>query len=166
MPEALKKAYRAARTASALGSTLMYALFLLAVLNFIVHLYAITQTEALHALPGGSQLLLLATVFVPIPLEWLLAEFLRKFGHRRNPFGPAQSLRLTAAGVFTLLYAILEGIAPSLSYVSVAKGAVPIGIDGTPSLGLLDVTMAVFLVCLAMVIRYGSALKEDSDSII
>lgn len=166
MPEALEKTYRSAQIASTLGSIFMYALFLLAAFNFIVYLYAIMSIDALDALSHESQLLILATVFVPIPLELLLAEFLRKFGHGHNPFGTAQSLRLIAAGALTLLYAILSGRAPSPGYVSVVGGPISIGIDRTPSLSLLDITMTVFLICLAMVIRYGGALKEDSDSII
>lgn len=167
MPAALEKTYRTARIASTLGSLLMYLLLLLAVCNFIVHLYAVTQTDALSALTWESRTLLLASAFVPVPLEWLLAEFLRKFGRGHDPFGTAQSLRLVAAGILVLLYSVLNSALPSLDNIQVVGGSVPVSIDnGASSLGLLDITMAVFLVCLAMVIRYGSALKEDSDSII
>lgn len=166
MPEDLKTTYRLARIASFLGSVLMYVLLLLVIINFAVYFYAVMWTEALCAISQESRLLLLATVFVPLPLEWLLAEFLRNFGCGHNPFGTVQSLRLVAAGMLAMLYATLNSIAPQMSGITVIGGSVPIGIDSGPSLGLLDITITVFFICLAMVIRYGYALKEDSDSFI
>ena len=49
---------------------------------------------------------------------------------------------------------------------AMAAGFIPVSLSDAPGIGILDVTMIVFLICLAMVVRYGGALKKDSDSFI
>lgn len=166
MPKEVDRSYKAARTISTAGSAAMYVLFVLASINFAAHLYALLHTEALRALPTVAVVGLISSTFIPVPLEWLLAEFLRKFGCGKNPFEAAQTLRLIVAAILVILYSALGGLVPPLDNVSVMGGSLPISIDNGPGLGLLDVSFAVFLVCLAMVIRYSGTLKEDSDSFI
>lgn len=165
MPEELEKSYRRARNVSLAGAGVMYLLMLLAILNFLVQLYAIAQGNALDSLPLEQTSALLACAFVPIPLELLLAEFLRNFGNGRSPFGGVQSARLAGAGLLALLYSVLEAFVPAIAGTSVVTGAVPVVISSGPGIRFGDLTMVVFLLCLAIVIKYGNALKDDSDSI-
>ncbi|HJB48073.1 MAG TPA: hypothetical protein IAA40_01535 [Candidatus Olsenella excrementigallinarum] len=49
--------------------------------------------------------------------------------------------------------------------VSVPSSLASVQVTDAPGIEVSDVTMVVFLFCLALVVRYGGALKEDSDSI-
>ncbi|MCR8908077.1 MULTISPECIES: hypothetical protein [Atopobiaceae] len=101
-----------------------------------------------------SQCMTLGTIF-------LLAEFLRHFCRDDSPFGGAQSTRLVMTSVLLLGHLLLElvvaGTAPAGALESLA-----LDVD----LDLKGAVLMVFLVCLAMVVRYGNALKEDSDAFV
>ena len=144
----------------------MYLLLALSFIPFLLSLYALARTDALSDLALGTRVIFLASNFVPLPMVWLLAEFLRKFGKSASPFGNSQSLRLVGAGVLLLTYSTMRAFTPAIGDISIVDGTIPVSLSDAPGIGILDVTMIVFLICLAMVVRYGGALKKDSDSFI
>lgn len=55
---------------------------------------------------------------------------------------------------------------PALTWsIQLVDGPVPVNISTQPGIDPMMVSLAVFFACLALVIRYGNALKKDSDSI-
>lgn len=95
-----------------------------------------------------------------------LAEFLRSFGKDGRPFGRGQSVRLTVAGSLIVLSTLLDLFTPALTWsIQLVDGPVPVNISTQPGIDPMMVSLAVFFACLALVVRYGNALKEDSDSI-
>lgn len=70
------------------------------------------------------------------------------------------------AGLLFALRTALDAFTASPAYkASVSDGSTHVFVVAGPGPDLKVVVMVVFLICLAMVIRYGNALKEDSDSI-
>lgn len=96
----------------------------------------------------------------------LLAEFLRNFARGVTPFGTAQYCRLLIAAALLVAKTVLDSIVPPFGPVSVDGIPSTITFDSGAGLDLKVVVMVVFLVCLAMVVRYGDALKEDSDAFV
>ena len=95
-----------------------------------------------------------------------LAEFLRSFGKDGRPFGRGQSVRLAVAGSLIVLSTLLDLFTPALTWsIRLVDGSAPVNISTQPGIDPMMVSLAVFFACLAIVVRYGNALKEDSDSI-
>ena len=69
------------------------------------------------------------------------------------------------AGALLLLQQVLSGMYAPLDPMLVSAEPVPLLVTDAPGVEVDDITMVVFLLCLALVVRYGGALKEDSDSI-
>lgn len=95
------------------------------------------------------------SVLVSVGSVVLIAEFLRHFHRDDSPFSRAQSIRLMGSAGLLAARALLDLVAAAAPSLPAAEGAVDLKV----------VVLAVFLACLSVVVRYGNALKEDSDSI-
>ncbi len=154
MPEEVRGSYIAAQRSAQIATFVMAIIVALQALIFIT--YLITLAEAARSL---ANVLRLFAMLVTIGATVLLASFFWCFGRDRSPFGRRQSFRLAGAGALFLMRMTLDALIPS----AVANGTP--GLTEHPEVNLQIVTIIVFLGCLAMVMRYGEALKEDSDSI-
>ncbi len=162
MPERLAAEYAKARQASRLGSILLYLIGFICASVFVLYLSALYLSEiplVWWLIPLGSLVSFLAS-------DLFLAEFLRHFGRGSMPFGKGQYKRLLFSALFLAFRLCLDGLSPiflntvSLESVHQFSFVPQDGVD--PKL----ILMVVFLVCLAMVVRYGDALKEDSDAFV
>lgn len=167
MPEELENTYRKARRASLFGAVCMHTIATLSALNSLSMIIALLSKSSGESSPFPLEELIasISTVLTTISIV-LLGEFLRRFGSDRSPFGKKQSYRLLAAGVLFAGRMAFDSIA-SLSNLSLgAEGEnAAVWVTTQPGPDLKVIVMIVFLICLAMVVRYGDALKEDSDSI-
>ncbi len=157
MLERLDRDYQRARRVARAGSAAFYGLVALCLVGALGYF--------LHALPqdlsGGRSLVALICAAVVVAPAVPAAEFLRRFGREdRAPFGSGQSARLVAAALLMLPRALLEAAVPLEKAVS-TELAFSLTRRG---LYLRIISVTIFLVCLAMIVRYGDALKEDSDS--
>ena len=162
MPEEVKRTYLTARRSSRLAAAAMGVLGVIQLIIFALYLATFVQ--------GGASMgqefaisLHLGSILSTLASTYLLGSFLWHFGGRESPFGARQSLRLAGAAILYLVRMAVDAAAPVFSPVEMGNGALTLtqqsGID------LQLVTIVVFLACLAIVMRYGDALKEDSDSI-
>lgn len=160
MPERLDRDYRFARRASRVGAAALYGIAALSLLVGLV--FCLLCSPPNGDGPGYGLVGLAATGVFAVSVV-LLAEFLRHFGQDPSPFGERQFLRLVSAALLMGLRTVLDAMAPA-ARVAPPSGSVPVvtHID----LDLKIISVVIFLVCLAMVVRYGDALKEDSDSFV
>ncbi len=158
--ERLDRDYRRARSATRAGGV---ALYVLAAFDLIAavkcHLLALPQD-----LLGGSPLRPLAVLIcagISVSPIVPLAEFLRRFGRLDHPpFGDGQAARLVVAAILMVPGALLDMVVPLGQAASAELSFSPT----RAYLSLKISSVIIFLVCLAMIVRYGDALKEDSDS--
>ena len=95
-----------------------------------------------------------------------LAEFLRNFRQEASPFGRGQATRVALAGLLLLSYALLDLFGPATSYrLDLMGEAMPVAITSQPGINPMMLSLSGFFLCLALVVRYGDALKEDLDGI-
>lgn len=163
MREEIQREYRHAKTVSQFGCTCLYLMAALLGALAALTCLALPQTPD----PPGAHLgvgvikqvtSLVATIS--------LAEFLRSFGKDGRPFGRGQSVRLAVAGSLIVLSTLLDLFTPALTWsIRLVDGSAPVNISTQPGIDPMMVSLAVFFACLALVVRYGNALKEDSDSI-
>lgn len=167
MNKDLLDAHQIASRGAAVGSVILYAIVTLAVICELLHGLMLLGSK----LPGtwGDPVFnaLLATSQIAAAVTMaLLGRFLRHFATDAAPFCTAQSSRLAAV---TALIAgrVLLNAALRCAYGTTGPVAVP-ALSGLlevqAALGL--VAFGTFLACLSMVVRYGDALKKDSDSIV
>lgn len=158
MPERLCRDYKSAQRASKVGAGALYAV---AALSLIISL-AFCASCPPTGEGGGAWTLSVVAAGLFTAAVALLAEFLRHFGRDSSPFGKSQFARLIAAALLMGLRTVFDAFMPVTEAPS-STDAIPLvtHID----LDLKIVTVIIFLVCLATVVRYGDALKEDSDSI-
>lgn len=160
MPERLDRDYRFARRASRVGAAALYGI---AALSLMIGLGFFLLCAPPDSGCAGYRLIGLAVAGVFTISVVLLAEFLRHFGQDSSPFGERQFLRLVSAALLMGVRAVFDALAP-VSRIASPSGTIPVvtHID----LDLKIISVVIFLVCLAMVVRYGDALKEDSDSFV
>lgn len=166
MIDDVAQTYRKAKRASIVGAFCMYFAGLLSAFCFALFLLASLEAEKMNgAVPANSITALIATLLSTVSIL-LLGEFLRHFNRDSSPFGAKQSLRLLLAGLLLAIRHTLDLLYPFPPLVmSVSDSSSMLYVTSQPGPDLKVVVMVVFLICLAMVIRYGNALKEDSDSI-
>lgn len=166
MPEAVEKEYRLARRTSTAGAACMFLLSALSVIPLVHLVFTFLTSSTFQHIGAQTILATMIGLLSTTTSVFLFGRFFWHFGHRPSPFGRRQSYRL-------LFASILLGFR---TYIDVACPIPPMestGIDGsnfilastTAGPDLKVIVMIVFLICLAMVVRYGDALKEDSDSI-
>ena len=159
MPKELEKSYLRAKRVSTVGAVAMFAIVVLQLFVLSIHLFAFASTKSASYPWAINFLLLIATTVATA----LLGRFLFRFSRDESPFNFKQFLRLVlAAGLFAVKMA-LDASRPAYAPLEVMEGT--ISLTPQPGLDLQSLTLVVFLACLAIVVRYGNALKEDSDSI-
>lgn len=163
MQEDLARTYRRAKLAATIGSVSMFVLFGAFLLILAVFLFAFLKTGSFDDMGLSWKLLSLACMVARTLSVLLLAEFLRHFSAGKSPFGRRQSARLLVSGALLALDAVLGYLAYAAPVTRQVSDAVAATTHGGPSLTV--VVMIVFILSLAAVIRYGDALKRDSDSI-
>lgn len=167
MNKDLLDAHQTASRGAAVGSVILYAIVTLAVICELLHGLMLLGSK----LPGtwGDPVFnaLLATSQIAAAVTMaLLGKFLRHFATDASPFCPSQSVRLVVVAALIAGRALLN-TALRCTYGTAGPAPVPAlsGLLGTQeTLGL--VAFGTFLACLSMVVRYGDALKKDSDSIV
>lgn len=165
MPEELAKEYRRARTMSRLGAASMYLFATALCLILGIHILGFVQNGSLLSnITISEQVIAITSLAFIIVSVILLAEFLRHFGSDSSPFGKRQSLRLLIAAACFAIRSAMDSLIPSVSSTAPVGEAASLAYSSYPTIDLKVVVMVVFLACLAMVVRYGNALKEDSDS--
>lgn len=144
----------------------MYLFSVISVVILISFLFLFLSSGDYSSINGLYQLLVTVGLTCTFLSTVLLGNFLRHFGHDSSPFGKCQSIRLVIAGILYAFRAIIDSLVVDPVYeVPLLPGNSQILVSSEPNPDLKVVVMVVFLICLAMVIRYGNALKEDSDSI-
>lgn len=163
MPEEIQGRYRRARSLCRVGYVSLYVMAGVLVAMMAVSLLALTRS----ARPSQTCLLVgIVRQGMSIVATALLAEFLRDFGAGRAPFEQRQSVRLALAGLLIVLKTSLDIFGPTLAGgIALSDGPVTVCVSSQPGVDPMMVGLAVFFACLALVVRYGNALKEDSDSI-
>lgn len=164
MPENVAYSYRHARRASLVGAACMYVMACLLAVITLGTCHALVWTPV----PQGPHIVEVLLRDLPaVVATVLLAEFLRRFAQEGSPLGRAQSIRLTFAAALLLVYLIVDSLLESAAYaVELVGGPVAVGAVSQNGFDPVKLSLVVFLACLAVVIRYGNALKEDSDSIV
>ena len=166
MPESLIREYRRAKLASLAGAICMYLFSCISLLITAAFVIAIFTNVQLDAGNLTYCICVVAGLFSATLSTVLLGSFFRHFSKDPSPFGKHQSCRLLAASLLLMLRTLLDTFAKSPEYMIPLRAVDPdIFVASGPGPDLKVVVMVVFLICLAMVIRYGNALKEDSDSI-
>lgn len=158
MTERLDHDYLLARRASRLGAAALYGI---AGLSLVIGLEFCRRFLPAGGAGGNPLVRLACAGAFAIPVV-PLAEFLRHFERDRSPFGDRQFSRLVTAALLMGVRAVLGAMAP----VSRNAASELAGVLTQADLYLKIISVVIFLVCLAMVVRYGDALKEDSDSIL
>ena len=159
MPEEVMRRLLRAQSASRIGAICMYVI--------AATLGAIALTSLFTFMGQGE------VPFAPIARLTLstvtticLAEFLRNVRQGASPLGSGQATRVAVAGLLLLSYALLDLFGPATSYhLDVSGGTMPVAITSQPGFNPMMLSLAGFLLCLALVVRYGGALKEDLDGI-
>lgn len=165
MPEKLVREYQRVQIIAHIGSILLYCLFAVMVAIIFIHCLAHMQSWATIKgldLSWLSSTLSLGTVAAT---TFLLAKFLRHFATDSSPFSSKQFHRLLLTAALLGIRAVLDLFTQTLSIAVGSTGLSPV-LDAQTNVDLKVIVMIVFLACLAMVIRYGDALKEDSDAFI
>lgn len=158
MPEDVKSSYLVARRSAKIATLAMSLIGALQFLIFAVYLFSLLRIEG-----GPDNTLRLAAMLSTVVSTALLASFFWHFGRDKSPFGHRQSIRLAFAAILFMARIAFDALVPALVPL-MTVGNTP-GLTEHPEVNLQIVTIIVFLGCLAMVMRYGEALKEDSDSI-
>lgn len=167
MNKDLLDARRAASRGATVGGTVLYVVTALAIACELLRGLMLLGPK----LPGtwGDPVFnaLLATSQIAAAVTMaLLGKFLRHFATEASPFCPSQSVRLVVVAALIAGRALLN-TALRCAYGTTGPVAVP-ALSGLlevqAALGL--VAFGTFLACLSMVVRYGDALKKDSDSIV
>lgn len=167
MPERLVRDYRIAQRMSRAGAIALYAIAALCLVVGIVFIVSVAQQNVSITTVIFQVGLALFTSALLIAAVTLLAEFLRHFGTDRSPFGKTQSRRLLGSAVLFSIRVLLDSFIFPVGFLPELGGSLSIPPTTTQiNLDLKVVAVVVFLVCLAMVVRYGDALKEDSDAFV
>ena len=160
----LRNELRRAQRACRIACVCMYIIVAFFLLIAFIFIYTMTQTDSLDFLTNGQRLGLLIDIGAGTIWVILMAEFLRHFA-KGNPFGKAQSLRLFLAGTALAIRTLFDGMIPGTLF----DASVPeLGttVSSQADIDLKVVAMIVFLIALSLIVRYGDALKQDSDSIL
>ncbi|WP_167929991.1 hypothetical protein [Olsenella sp. SW781] len=165
MPEPLKTEYLRAKRAARAGSIVMYALAGFEGIVLAVYLTSLIQVESpLQSLSWW--LISILGICSSAAATLLLARFFSQFSRGKTPFGRRQFNRLLFAAMCLVIRGIADCRPSSALYQSTLPDGSSISLAPAATLDLKVVVMVVFLVCLAMVVRYGDALKEDSDAFV
>lgn len=167
MPERIAKEFRLAKSAARIGATALFVILGLEVIVLGAFSLVVPATVGVDEGQMAGWAISVIGSLSTCAVTLLLALFLSKFSGGNSPFGRVQFRRLILAGVILVIRATLDSFtelfAPT-TYEFTSSSAITF--MPTAALDLKVVVMVVFLVCLAMVVRYGDALKEDSDAFV
>ena len=167
MPERIVKEFRLARVVSRIGATALFVIFGLEVIICSAFSIVAPATVGVDENQMVGWAVSVTGSLSTCVATFLLALFLSKFSHGNSPFGGTQNRRLVLAGAALVIRAILDSFTAMFASTTYEFANSPaITFMPTATLDLKVVVMVVFLVCLAMVVRYGDALKEDSDAFV
>ena len=159
MPEEVTRRLRHAQSASRIGAVCMYAMAAALCIISVASCCAFAGQGVIPPAPLARPALSTVTTVC-------LAEFLRNFRQEASPFGRGQATRVALAGLLLLSYALLDLFGPATSYRLDFMGeAMPVAITSQPGINPMMLSLSGFFLCLALVVRYGDALKEDLDGI-
>ena len=164
MKTSLDSEQRLAQRRSFVGAVTLYVLAALSALSTALFCLSLAQGNPPVAAAGlvEATLLVLSQVASVVAIA-LLARFLHHFSRDADPFGHGQSARLVAAAVLLLAHTLADAAASALPAAALALAG---PLASSLEVGLSPLVITVFLICLAMVVRYGNALKEDSDGFV
>lgn len=163
--ERLNKLYRQAKRISTIGTICLYVISGLVLLIAVGLFYAFLQTNDFSNENLVWKVLTCAESFAELLSIALMGTFLRHHGHERSPFGPRQSRRLFISGCLYVLKRVFSYLTAGPVHAVEIAPSITATTGLTPHISLLDIALIVFLLCLGMMVRYGDALKKDSDSI-
>lgn len=165
MPQEVDREFRRARLASRIGSVAMYLVALLGCVIGAIYLYTFIGSDANKVPSLIWWVVSLAGVLAFTGATFCLARFLRDFCKGKSPFGSQQSRRLFVAGLLYAVATAIDAMLPPALPVSIVVGPLSfmLAADGK-GLELKAIVLIVFPLCLAAVVRYGDAIKRDSDS--
>lgn len=163
MPDEITRTFRSATRVSGIGAAILYGLAAFSFSIVCVYFFSFIHMGTERYTVGWWLMAVVSTLSITLATV-LLARFLQLFCRSRSPFCARQSHRLLIAAGLFCLHSFLDSIVPPFDSMPVASA----GITLVPQSGLdlKVIVMVVFLVCLAMVVRYGDALKEDSDAFV
>lgn len=173
METEVAKTYKQARYACIVGSVLMTALALIGIAILVVYLVGFRQLYSrIGVYEWGWWESRLASLAL-MPLSAIpLCSFFAHFSRGREPFGAAQSNRLLISALALLIKFFLDCTRDSTQPFpfTVLDGSshkfYEIVLEPEKAIDPTIVMLIVFIACLALVVRYGAALKEDSDAFI
>ena len=142
----------------------MYLVVGLNVLIGIVYLYALTQTQSLTFLTDAQSMRSFADILLGIVFSAMLAEFLRHFQQRQSFWGATIRKAILCLEQLALR-SVFDVLNPIGLYEANVAG-LGAAVTSQADIDLKVIAMIVFLFSLSAVIRYGNALKQDSDSIL
>ena len=166
MPEKLIREYKRASIIARTGATLLYCIGLIGVAIAALHVISLLPSGQSSSADVQQRILSILSALIMAGSVAMLAEFLRHFARRTAPFGHKQSLRLMLASALFALRSFLDALTPGANITVSSESVLSMVPSSQFTVDLKVVVMIVFLACLAMVIRYGDALKEDSDAFI
>lgn len=161
--DTLTRERRLVNKATFVGSLLIAPVVAFAIVVLLLYAYAfLTVGQASgHPISWWALVLLDSTVDVLSHLNMQL--FLWHFSRDAEPFDSHQSFRLLFVGILFVMKTILSGLIKPYDPIEVFAGPPPIGLTYS-GVRIGPFSMAVFVICVALVLRYGNALKQDSDS--
>lgn len=163
----IEREYRRARRVVRIGTVVMCVIALFELIIFILFLLAFMKTGVTKQIPLANWLGVFAYALVSMPMVIFLAGFLRHFYRDPTPFGQQQSRRLVVAACLLCVQIVLSAMLSPVGNISLSVSPIPISVSTSQdSINLNVIILVVFLFCLASLVRYGNALKEDSDSIL
>ena len=167
MATEIEREYHRARCVVHVSTIVMYAVALLELVILVLFLCAFLEAGVSEQMSLACWLGHFAYSIVSIMMAFCLVGFLRHFYRDPLPFGARQSQRLIVAGFLLIVTIVLGGLLPNIGEIPVSNNVSPIFVSTERGgIELNAVIHAVFLFCLAYLVRYGNALKEDSDSIL
>lgn len=164
MKNYLDSEQRLAQRRSFVGAVILYVVAALSALPVALLLLSLSRGRGLGTVAelAVAALLVLSQTASSAAIA-LLGDFLRHFSRDADPFGRAQPARLVATAGLLLLHTLTDAAAAALP-ATARSVAGPLA--SALELDLKPLVLTVFLACLAMVVRYGNALKEDSDGFV
>lgn len=173
METEVTKTYKQARYACVAGSVLMAILAMAGVAILVVYLIGFKQLYSrIGVYEWGWWESRLASLTL-MPLSAIpLCSFFAHFSHGKEPFGAAQSNRLLISALALAIKFIFDCTRESTQPFpfTVLDGSshqfYEFILEPSKAIDPTIVMLIVFVACLALVVRYGAALKEDSDAFI
>lgn len=150
------------------ASVVMFLIFLIALVLLLFYVFVLTRVGLSDTYPLSWWVVQIGYGAMTCLSQLYLWLFLRHFARDDEPFSSRQTTRLLSAGVCLTAKAFLSGFNKPFEELIIYECPPPIGPVGIVYDGYNPGTLgiAIFVFCVALLVRYGNALKEDSDSIL